>query len=250
MTNNSEIWSCSTDFKLRHYPTPQVLYFHVETIPNYEISDLWLDRRQRPEHTEEKPESEWLDAQMKAMALQPEACKLVGLNVLIGEGEPKSGWVGETSPTGAPYTEEDLLTLFWQWAATSPRLVGFNCLTFDLNVIRVRSALLGVLPTVNLFDIKPWEDKVIDLLKRRFEKAPRDQYLSLKALRRLLGFQVPDKYAEVMDSTGADIEGLYLRFLSGDADALRILKLYGELDVWTTKALAQLWSGYFFQRIE
>jgi hypothetical protein len=55
----------------------------------------------------------------------------------------------------------------------------------------------------------------------------------------------------VLDNTGADIEQLYLSFVaSDDAEALRLLKLYGELDVWTTRELALLYSGYFFQRIE
>lgn len=234
--------------------TLKPLYFDCETIPNYELTDVFLERRSRPDFEKDPSPTaaqDWLDMQAKAMALQPEACKLVGLNVAIGEGDCKSGWVGEPSPTGELYDEAALLRMWWSWAATAPRLIGFNCINFDLNVIRVRSAMLGVAPTRNLFDLKPWQDDVIDLLQRRFKGTPREQYLSLKALRRLLGFQVPGKYAEVLDNTGGDVEQLYLQFVaSDDAEALRLLKMYGELDIWTTRALAQHWSGYFYQRIE
>lgn len=224
-------------------------FVDIETTPRYEVSDLWLARKERPADVE--PQA-WVEIQMKAMALQPEACQIVGLNVILGnEGEPKSGWVGEINPaTGEAFSEADLLQLFWSWAAQCPRLIGFNCLRFDLPVIYTRSALLGVLPTKAFYDSKPWADDVIDLMRRRFKDASRDSYMSLKALRRVLQLPIPEKYAEVMDNTGADVENLYLSFLAGDQEALRVLKLYGEADVCTTRALAQLWSGYFFGRIE
>lgn len=223
------------------------LIVDVETIPAYDRSDLWLSRKERPADVDEQT---WQTEQMKAMALQPEACQMVGLNVILGDGEPKSGWVGEVSlKTGIPYTEADLLSMFWNWAAACPRLIGFNCLKFDLPVIYTRSALLGVAPTVAFYDEKPWNDQIIDLLQKRFGHS-RD-FMSLKALRRVLQLPVSAKYDEVIDNTGADIEELYLRFVaSDDPEALRLLKLYGELDVLTTKLLAQLWQGFWFTRIE
>lgn len=243
--------------------TLKPLYFDIETVPLYELTDAWMERRPRPDFEHDADgdlvtddaaklaEQVWVDQNMKQMALQPEACKMVALNVIMGDGDPKSGWVGELSPKGEPYTEADLLTMFWAWVAQCPRLIGFNCINFDLKVILSRSAMLGVVPTKELYDVKPWESTIIDLMQRRFKGTARETYLSLKALRRLLGFEVPEQYAEVLDNTGGDIEGLYLQFIGGDdAEALRVLKLYGELDVWTTKKLAQLWSGYFFQRIE
>jgi RNase H-like protein len=224
----------------------QNLIFDVETIGDYARSDLWLSRKERPADVDP---DEWLNEQTKLMALQPEACQLVGLNVILGDGEAKSGWVGEENKaTGQPYSESDLLNLFWTWAAQCPRLIGFNCLRFDLPVIYTRSALLGVRPTVELFDVKPWQDRVIDLAQRRFGHS-RD-WMSLKALRRVLQLPVPGKYESVLENTGTDVENLYLAFLSGDAEALKTLKLYGELDVYTTRALAQLWSGLFFGKIE
>jgi len=223
------------------------LYFDIESVPAYDRSDLWLSRKEKPADVDE---ATWQAEQLKQMALQPEACQMVGLNVILGDGEPKSGWIGELNPkTGEPFSEQDLLVLFWNWAAQCPRLIGFNCLKFDLPVIYTRSALLGVAPTVAFYDVKSWQDTVIDLMQRRFGHS-RD-FMSLKALRRVLELPVPEKYAEVVDNTGADIEELYLNFInSDDWEALRLLKLYGELDVLTTKLLAQLWQGFFFTRIE
>lgn len=229
--------------------TLKTFVFDVETVPLYELSELWTARKPKPDDVTDQ---EWSDQQAKSMALSPEACQMVGLNVALGDGEVKSGWVGETNEkTGAPYSESDLLVLWWQWAAASPRLVGFNCNRFDLPVILTRSAILGVPPTVNLFNAKPWENRVVDVMERRFKGVPKDQWLSLKALRRLLRFSIPSKYDEVLDNTGGDIEQLYLRFIGGnDLEALRLLKLYGELDALTTRMLAQLFSGYYYQRID
>ncbi len=228
------------------------LIFDIETTPDYARSDLWAQSMRWPSDADKlTPEarSELEAAHLGRMALQPEACQIVGLNVILGnDGEPKSGWVGEVSPQGVAFTEADLLNLFWTWAAQSPRLIGFNCLRFDLPVIYTRSALLGVAPTKEFYDVKPWQDGVIDLAQRRFGHS-RD-WLSLKALRRMLELPVPEKYAGVVGNTGGDIEDLYLQFMAGDQEALKTLKLYGELDVVTTKELARLWQGFFFGRIE
>jgi len=235
----------------------KVLYFDVETIPAYERSEQWERGIEIPPPpvgaTDEEVsflERQHKERMMKRMALQPEACQMVGLNVIRGDDPPVSGWVGEPhKTTGIPLTESDLLTLFWNWAAQCPRLIGFNCLKFDLPVIYTRSALLGVQPTVAFYDVKPWDSKIIDLLQKRFGHS-RD-FMSLKALRRVLELPVPAKYDEVIDNTGADIEELYLKFISSDdPEALRLLKLYGELDVLTTKLLAQLWQKFFFCAIE
>lgn len=232
----------------------QNLFLDMETCPDYSRSDLWLAGKEFTSATGEENEYQaWLNAQMKAMALQPEACMIVGLNVALGDGECKSGWVGEPSPTGDIYDEAALLRLFWSWAASAPRIVGFNILKFDLPVIYTRSALLGVAPTRAFYDAKPWQNEIIDLMARRFQYQSKDQYMSLKALRRVLQLEVPEKYQEIFDNTGADVEELYLRFLAGGEDAgeaLRLLKLYGECDVWSTRALARLWSGFFFPVIE
>lgn len=233
------------------------LFVDIETISDYSRTDAWERGIETPPPpvgaTEEEIAflaSQHKDRMMRRMALQPEACQMVGLNVIVGDGDPKSGWVGEPHPqTGVPYTEADLLTLFWTWAAQSPRLIGFNILRFDLPVIYTRSALLGIQPTVAFHAEKPWSDRIIDLMLRRFQYS-RD-FMSLKSLRRVLQLPVPVKYAEVADNTGADVEELYLDFVGGDdGEALRLLKLYGELDAWTTQALARLWQGYFFTRIE
>lgn len=221
------------------------LYFDVETIANFDLYDAWAPT----EEDTERRRNRSLNEQIKDMALQPEACRLVGMNVALGrEGEPKSGWVGETSLNGTVYTEADLLALWWGWAKHCPRLVGYNINKFDLHVIRVRSALLGVRPTVDLWNLKPWDDRVIDLLERRFRGTPTDQYLSLKKIRRLLCPAVPEIYEEVAGAAGGGVETLYLRWQanSDDAEALRLLKLYGELDVWTTRWLSQMWEGFYF----
>lgn len=177
-------------------------------------------------------------------ATTPEYCQLIGMNLGVGDDPPRSGWVGEVrDATSLPLTERDLLEAFWNYAAKAKHLIGFNCSRFDLPAIYVRSALLGVEPTVAIFESKPWEYKVLDLMQLRWPYRAGQQFQSLKALRRILQLPVPDEYADLLEMTGGDVGALWA---AGDFETCR---RYGELDVWTTRSLARHWAGYFFPMV-
>lgn len=159
----------------------------------------WLDGLERHESLQKKPRAgvakilaalravktarvEAEAAQIKTMSVTPEMCKIAALGFAVGDLEPVSLVAGIDG-----VTEEGILEVFWGLVRSHSPLIGFNCLHFDLPVIFVRSALLGVLPTKRL-DLRPWGNDVIDLMTTRY---PRSGATRLKDLCRMLEIEIP-----------------------------------------------------------
>ena len=218
-----------------------LLYFDVETIPDWEREPRF--ELTPPEDCEDA--GDWLE---RVMSTSPEYCLMVGLNWGIDNEEPESVWVGETIGDKL-ITEILLLKKFWQLAKASDTLIGFNCIGFDLNVLLVRSALLGVRCPFKLWDEKPWDNHVVDLMVRRFKNVGWRERRGLKQLRRSLfdTTQPPyEAYKGFLANDGADVAQIYQCFAKGDEKALKVLKGYGKLDIVTTRHIAQLWEGYYW----
>lgn len=176
-------------------------------------------------------------------ATTPEYLKIIGMNLGFDGQPPRSGWVGEVRNGGEPLTERDLLEAFWSSVKSAKCIVGFNSIRFDLPAIMVRSALLGIEPTRNLTDLKPWENFHVDLLARRWPYKAGARFQSLKALRRILALPIPEQYIDVSGMDGGNVGPIWE---SGDFATLRA---YGELDIITTRELCRHWGGYFFPAV-
>ena len=148
----------------------------------------------------------------------------------VGDGEVNSTVVKFEDD----YTQGEmaLLEFFWRMIANHSPIVGFNCLSFDLQVIKARSILLGVEPSRILND-SPYSSNrdVCDLMLSRF--GTRAQPMGLKKLAKLYGIPVP-----AGDVSGSDVEELWRT----DPEKLGE---YVRSDVWITRELRRKWSGYF-----
>lgn len=240
-----------------------ILYFDLETTPDYSRSHLFTPKL--PKDVEARLEEMMTEGRgigaayqelqaeetARVLATQAEYCTIVGFNFCLDENEIKSAWVGDKDNNGDEITERTLLEAFWNLAPKVKHIIGYNILRFDLPVILTRSALLGVEPAACLayWNLKPWETYVIDLMKKRFANASYAEFKSLKELRRCLNLPIPEEYREVVTMAGDSVEKLYLEFIAGDESALAQLKAYGRLDIWTTRELARLWSGYFIPNL-
>lgn len=242
-----------------------ILYFDLETAPDYSRTHLFTPKLPKetlaqmleadldyknPARDEKVKEIE-AAATSRVLSTQAEYCQIVGLNFATDEGEPHSAWAGDVDQQGDPINERVLLEAFWTLAEKSKHIIGFNILRFDLPTILMRSALLKIEPWPGLkyYDAKPWENQIIDLLRKRFSNASHAEFKSLKELRRCLELPIPAEYQEVATMAGDSVEELYLQFVAGDESALAKLKLYGKLDIITTRELARLWSGYFMPHL-
>jgi predicted PolB exonuclease-like 3'-5' exonuclease len=143
----------------------------------------------------------------------------------IGDDEP-----GASIPSLNDDDERRVLGGFWQHAKHLSPLIGFNILDFDLRVILVRSALLGVRPT-RLFDTRPWGKDIVDLMKLRF---PTGKAMGLKKLARLYGF--PE--GPVDDVDGSQVSEL----MHTNPEKLAE---YCKSDIVKIRQLYKFYCGYF-----
>lgn len=169
----------------------------------------------------------------KLLSVTPEYCRVAALGWAV-EGEPPQSmilWDDDHQRNGPDIycREARLLEHFWTLAMTAGPLVGFNVLSFDLPVIFVRSAILGV-PASRQFDLRPWGGNVLDLMRVRF---PAGKAMKLKDLARLYGINVP-----AGDCDGSQVE----RLLKDDPAKVGE---YVRSDIHVTRELHRFYSGYF-----
>lgn len=207
--------------------------------------DTWLAAVECAERAQTKPRKGFFDsitthckriegiteaatARKKLLSVTPEYCRIVALGYAVGD-DPACGFVVGPQPNGGEFTERTLLEHFWSLVSKVSPIVGFNVLGFDLPVIYVRSALLGVKPT-KLIDMKPWGGEVVDLMKVRY---PASASKGLKELARLYGIEVP---AEGVDGS-----------MVGDliqTDPQKVCE-YVKSDIEVTRSLHHFFKGFF-----
>lgn len=173
----------------------------------------------------------------KLLSVTPEYCRIVAVGFAFGNG-PIGSYLTEKSElpggvgncwSGMP--EKELVESIWDKIRVCSQVIGFNILQFDLQVLKVRSVILGVDPSRWLND-SPFNNRdVCDLMLARFGKGGRP--MKLKQLARLYGVPVP-----AGDTDGGDVE----RMISEDPAAIH---RYVQSDIEITRALHRLWAGVF-----
>ena len=198
----------------------------VETALDTSRRELWAAKQQEAEQSGKE----------FVPALVPEFCRVVALGWAVGDGPTHSLVVGTIRPVQAnspvkEITETDVLARFWKLVGGQfgPTVVGFNILNFDLPVLFVRSALLGV-RAPRLFDRRPRGNHCIDLYECRRNGAGGGK---LKELARYYGFTVAEP-----DVDGSQVEQLIA------ADPEKVGR-YVESDVAITRQLYRFYKGYF-----
>jgi hypothetical protein len=134
-------------------------------------------------------------------------------------------------------SEQQILEVFWKLAEQFSPVCGFNIAYFDLPVILVRSAILGVEPA-KVFDMRPWGNDVVDIYLGRFgPKGNTDSKKpgKLKLLAPLYGIEVP----------AGDVEGSQVESLM-QTDPVKV-GTYCISDVKITVKLHQALAGYFWR---
>lgn len=133
------------------------------------------------------------DDRRKLLSTTPEYCRIAAISFAIGGADTPTTWVS-VQPNG----EELLIRDFWARVAGGGGrrpLVGFNILHFDIPVILVRSAILGI-PTSRMLDLRPFSREVIDLYLLRFGprgNTDKNKPGKLKELAKLYGIAVGEE---------------------------------------------------------
>lgn len=175
----------------------------------------------------------------KLLSVTPAYCRIVSIGSARGGGEIKTCVVGQDVPGFGIATEEMILKSFWQAIAECTPLVGYGIIHFDLPVIYIRSAMLGIRPT-KLLDMTPWKGEVIDLCAKLYPKGPPDEAKTgkpskLKTFARILGFEVP--------AEGVDGSHVYRLFKEGKLDEIA---KYQSSDIDVTRRFYEFMKGYWF----
>ena len=187
----------------------------------------------------------------RIMSITPEYCKLVCLGYAVNEEMPRIGIVNnidEAGRGGEPLTETDLLKAFWKLVERADHIIGYNILNFDLQVIRSRSARLGIKNIRPLWDVKPWEPIVIDVYAKRWPSGSKgvqgrklDQVASVERIPIPLWYQAHPILEQGF--TGADVLTAYQK---GDLESIGT---HCELNIIQTRELARLWGGVFMPQV-
>ena len=179
--------------------------------------------------------SEAIVANNKLASTTPELCQIVEIGMAVDDGKP----VSMTAHYDQPGGEIILLNAFWKMAdmvlSNKGKLVGYNCLAFDIPVIFARTAMLEINTPVLLIDTKPYGRDVLDLYKLRFPTGkPRDRPGKLS-----------DLYQIYCDGEVSGVDGSQVLGLWEEKKYVELSK-YVEEDVEQTRALMHHFRGLWF----
>lgn len=226
-----------------------LLSVDIETIPDPEKIDLFNLLVKPTSEEKAKPDFNEDDWRRLQMSVTPEYCLILGMNLMSENQNPVSRWVGEEYESSLTpgkilkTTEAGLLKLFWKLAKENSTLITYNGIAFDLEAIKFRSAQLAIEPLANLLDLKPWENRVIDLMKKLYTNR---KPMGLKKLRQNIWSKLVEIDARMLDYQDLlEMEGgsVYELFQQGKLD---ILKRYGEFDALTNMAIYKWGKGYWW----
>lgn len=106
----------------------------------------------------------------KKASTTPEYLKIIGFGWRVGNGEIFSMVDGSDGDT-----EIDILRCFWNLAALHRPLIGYNCRSFDIPAILIRSAFCGVTDCCFPIDRRKYGNReMLDLFELRFDGTAAD----------------------------------------------------------------------------
>jgi len=185
------------------------------------------------------------DKLIKKMSLTPELCRIAALALAYGEDGDISCAVVETEDA-----EVSILEHFWASANCTyqnkiylRKIVGYNHTKFDLACILTRSAMLGVSPSRQPVDSRPWGNDIIDLAECREKWLfwGRDSKNNLQFMAQAYELDSLTDYTNLVDEylKGEDT----LELLENHP---QLLKAYCSNDLYWTQQLYGKMKGLFF----
>jgi len=205
-------------------------FIDVETIAHPHLAE-WLSAADiKPAGNLKDPLKIAADIAEKLQKRQDEAALDGKLNRIVCWGERDDAGNDFTVVLLNEDDERDCLTRFWRRYDTAlDTYVGFNLLSFDVNVIIMRSWLLGVTPSIT--EVSQYRDRTGRFIDLRAMLCQGDKFAhgSLSWWCTRFGIQVPDP------TTGGDVAAMWAAqdyqgiVAHCQADLLRTDALYGRL---------------------
>lgn len=246
------------------------VYFDIETIPNFSKSELWDDggrssvfdtdlilsqpvamlkkslcgldkdslnslldsetfgKNRSSAVSAIEGEIKSVGSALKNAGLTPEYNRVVAIGYALDDGE-----IDVLTSDGTDDMEKEIIGRFWQIVGRHNRLIGYNISNFDIRVLVVRSALLGVESSGVYFPdlMNRYSNNVVDLMNARF---PFAKAMKLKDLVVASGIA-----PLVEDIDGSQVFGLF-------EDDPELLAEYCKSDVYVIRELARKYKGYLY----
>ena len=215
------------------------LYFDIETEPNdgmirdnppvirVSAPSNYKDPEKIERFVEEKTAQKREDFVSKA-AVDLDYARITAIALAWETGHPVASLVGVDGD------EESIIRWFWGLASKAARLVGYNIVGFDIPILQRRSFVYDIRPAFPLIGIKPWDNKIADLMRLIYHSGygPGIKYRGLKQVVKMYG---------ITTKWDADGSGDQVQDMSD-----KELRAYVISDVAKTRALGEKMKGVYW----
>ncbi len=183
------------------------------------------------------------DEAIRYLSLYPFTANLVALGLLnVESGKSSVLYLDEQSSEYEneektvkykSFSEEELLTVFWNYISKADTIITFNGKNFDLPFLMLRSAILKVKPSIDLTNLRKHKITHVDLLeqfsyKNTIKKFNLDFYCK--------SFGIPSPKNDI--ENGMEVKNLY------QAGKIKEIAHYCGRDINATFELYKVWNEF------
>lgn len=220
-----------------------VLTFDIETVPNEGLIERHMPEFTAPSNYKDPYKIEAYIAEAKAKfvdgaPLDLDYAQVHALGLGLGSGdvvafqvgqvlEPRQtghDWFGYNQDKYLTLTESDLLSIFWTLAKRAGRLAGYNIVGFDIPVLLRRSWAMGIEASRPLFNLKPWDDLILDIMRALYHNGygPGPKYRGLKEVCKI--WDIPNPLPKIDGSMYSELSPeKQLKYVANDVEMTREL---------------------------
>ncbi len=223
------------------------LVFDIETV-GFDLNSLTESQQEFIlRYSEKEPDNELKkqkeDEAIRYLSLYPLTAKVVAIGMLntetehslvLFEDDEELEWCSENNNVRyCSYSEEKMLTRFWEYVKKVDAVITFNGRKFDLPFLMMRSAMLKIKPTRN-FLRKRYDNKShIDLLDK-FTQYGITKKFNLDFYCQAFGIDSPKSHGV----SGMEVKELY------NARKTKEIATYCGYDVAATYKLYEIWEEF------
>ncbi|MCB0731279.1 MAG: ribonuclease H-like domain-containing protein [Ignavibacteriae bacterium] len=223
------------------------IVFDIETV-GFDLENLSESQqefllRYAEKEQDDQVKKEKTDEAERYLSLYPFTAKIISIGLLNTDTEgtlilynTKDEEVWKNSEKNITYKgleETEILNLFWQYISKTDKVITFNGRNFDIPFLMLRSAMLGIKPSINLISNRYNITHHIDLLDQ-FTFYGITRKFNLDFYCHAFGIKSP----KAKGITGMEIKELY------KAGKEKDIAIYCAEDVMATYELYKIWEEY------
>lgn len=222
------------------------IVFDIETV-GFDFDSLTDSQKEyllryAEKETDPQKRQDMTDESIRYLSLYPFTAKIITIGMLnnkteksliLYEGNDEDWEVEEKKIKYSALSEHDMIVKFWDFVSKTDKVITFNGRQFDIPFLMLRSAILGIKPSVNFMGNRYHSTQHIDLLEKlTFYGLVRKFNLDFYC--HAFGIESPKSKGV----TGMEVKELY------KAGRIKDIAVYCGEDVKATFQLYQIWSEF------